>query len=59
MTSCPICDKAVAPRQENPAFPFCNARCKQIDLGRWLGEQYRVPVDPSDEDSIGDAERSS
>jgi endogenous inhibitor of DNA gyrase (YacG/DUF329 family) len=26
-----------------PAYPFCSGRCKQIDLGRWLGEDYRVP----------------
>jgi len=23
-------------------FPFCSARCRTIDLGRWLGERYRV-----------------
>jgi hypothetical protein len=33
---------------ENPAFPFCSARCKTIDLGRWLNEEYRVPVQPED-----------
>jgi endogenous inhibitor of DNA gyrase (YacG/DUF329 family) len=26
---------------EWPEFPFCSARCRLIDLGRWLGEQYR------------------
>jgi endogenous inhibitor of DNA gyrase (YacG/DUF329 family) len=26
-----------------PHFPFCSARCKLIDLGRWLGEEYRLP----------------
>jgi endogenous inhibitor of DNA gyrase (YacG/DUF329 family) len=25
-----------------PEWPFCSARCRTIDLGRWLGEQYRV-----------------
>lgn len=24
--------------------PFCSPRCRQIDLGRWLGERYAVPV---------------
>jgi endogenous inhibitor of DNA gyrase (YacG/DUF329 family) len=28
---------------EWPEFPFCSAKCKLIDLGRWLGESYRVP----------------
>ena len=29
---------------EWPDYPFCSARCRKIDLGRWLGEQYRVPA---------------
>lgn len=41
--TCPICGKPVAPREENPAFPFCSDRCKLVDLGKWLGEEYRVP----------------
>jgi endogenous inhibitor of DNA gyrase (YacG/DUF329 family) len=40
-SKCPICEKATdfhAP----PAGPFCSERCKLIDLGRWLGEDYRI-----------------
>jgi uncharacterized protein len=35
----------------DPAWrPFCCERCKLADLGRWLSEAYRAPVDtPSDE----------
>jgi endogenous inhibitor of DNA gyrase (YacG/DUF329 family) len=38
-----------------PHFPFCSARCKLIDLGRWLGEEYRLPdadepTDPASDD---------
>ncbi len=40
---CPICRKPVAPREENRAFPFCSDRCRLVDLGRWLGEEYRIP----------------
>lgn len=40
---CPICQKPVAPRTENRAFPFCSPRCRAVDLGKWLGEEYRVP----------------
>jgi endogenous inhibitor of DNA gyrase (YacG/DUF329 family) len=29
---------------EWPQFPFCSARCRTIDLGRWLGEKYRIGV---------------
>ncbi len=42
-TRCPICGKATAPREENRAFPFCSDRCRLVDLGKWLGEQYRIP----------------
>ena len=36
---CPICGKPPLPEYR----PFCSARCRQIDLGRWLGETYRIP----------------
>lgn len=41
--SCPICKKPVGSRAENPSFPFCSPRCRSVDLGKWLGEEYRVP----------------
>ncbi len=47
--ACPICHKPAQPRGENPAFPFCSKRCRMVDLGRWLGEEYRVPEGPADE----------
>ena len=43
ITLCPVCKKPVQPRGRNPAFPFCSDRCRRIDLGRWFGEEYRVP----------------
>jgi hypothetical protein len=42
--SCPVCDEPVPPRDENDAFPFCSKRCREIDLGRWLDEQYSIPM---------------
>jgi endogenous inhibitor of DNA gyrase (YacG/DUF329 family) len=37
---CPICGR---PRVH--AFrPFCSARCRDVDLGRWFGEVYAVPA---------------
>ena len=53
MSICPICGEEVTPRSANKAFPFCNARCKSIDLGKWLNEDYRVPATP-DEAGEGD-----
>ena len=37
---------------EYPEYPFCSKRCKLIDLGRWLNEDYKVaaPPDPADDE---------
>jgi hypothetical protein len=50
---CPICDKVMHGQElrEFPHFPFCSFRCKRIDLGRWLGEQYRVAPEPAEEEA--------
>jgi len=45
---CPICAKSFQPDQSE-ALPFCSPRCKQVDLGRWLGEQYNLPRAPEEE----------
>jgi endogenous inhibitor of DNA gyrase (YacG/DUF329 family) len=39
---CPICKQAVGARDVNAAFPFCSERCRLIDLGKWLGGEYRL-----------------
>jgi endogenous inhibitor of DNA gyrase (YacG/DUF329 family) len=46
---CSICERQFDPAASD-AMPFCSKRCKQIDLGRWLGERYSVPVERSEED---------
>jgi uncharacterized protein len=52
---CPICKKPVRnlddPVAPNPVFPFCSERCKLIDLGRWLGERYRIPIKQDDDEA--------
>jgi endogenous inhibitor of DNA gyrase (YacG/DUF329 family) len=59
--NCPICKKPVTPRDDpkspNPFFPFCSDRCKLIDLGRWLGGKYQIPVE-LDENDPSDVENS-
>jgi endogenous inhibitor of DNA gyrase (YacG/DUF329 family) len=35
---------------EWPEYPFCSPRCRTIDLGRWLGERYRVPAEEDEDD---------
>jgi uncharacterized protein len=43
---CPICGKPSDPRHR----PFCSARCRQIDFGRWLNGSYRFATDEAPED---------
>ncbi len=50
---CPICKAAVVPEHR----PFCSARCADVDLARWLGEDYRIPAVEQDDSVLGgDAE---
>jgi len=42
-TVCAICGKPVPPRSTNRSYPFCSDRCRLLDLGKWLGEEYRIP----------------
>lgn len=42
---CPICGKDVEFYEKKkfpPNFPFCSQRCKLIDLGKWLNEEYKI-----------------
>ena len=44
---CPTCGGPVgAPSEQNRSFPFCSARCRTIDLGKWLDERYRIADEP-------------
>ena len=38
---CPVCGKETA-FSAPPVGSFCSDRCKLIDLGKWLGEDYRI-----------------
>ncbi len=40
---CPQCGRLTT-WEGNPYRPFCSERCKLIDLGRWLSEDYRIKV---------------
>lgn len=42
---CPICGRPAGA----DTTPFCSKRCADIDLHRWLGEGYRVPVEVDDD----------
>ncbi|OYQ33719.1 DNA gyrase inhibitor YacG [Niveispirillum lacus] len=47
--ACPICGRAPALEFR----PFCSKRCADVDLNRWLGEVYRVPVEDTADDDEG------
>lgn len=48
LVSCPQCGGDSVYALTNPYRPFCSRRCKDIDLGAWADESFRVPdnVDP-------------
>ena len=48
---CPICQHLMQGQgpTEWPDYPFCSARCKLIDLGRWFDERYRVEAEDQDD----------
>jgi uncharacterized protein len=52
LKNCPICKKPSVEKFN----PFCSSRCADIDLGKWLGERYRVPTNegPEDRDQAAD-----
>lgn len=56
---CPSC-RTTVPWNGNPFRPFCSERCRTLDLGAWLTEHYRIPVEepeagePDDVTAAGD-----
>jgi endogenous inhibitor of DNA gyrase (YacG/DUF329 family) len=53
---CPIC-KNTTTWEENPWRPFCSERCKLIDLGKWVSEEYKIPVKTEEEKEEGKEEQ--
>jgi endogenous inhibitor of DNA gyrase (YacG/DUF329 family) len=43
---CPICGK---PARE-ASRPFCSARCRAVDLNRWLSKSYAIPAAEDDDE---------
>lgn len=59
MTPCPTCQKK-GDWLKGPYSPFCSERCKLVDLGKWLGEEYRIssPLTMEDLQELSDLEES-
>lgn len=45
-STCPICGRPAV----GALHPFCSRRCADVDLGRWLTGQYRVPAGANEAD---------
>ena len=50
---CPLCGKPASAEHG----PFCSQGCKSRDLLNWLGDAYRVPGPPADENAAEEAPR--
>ncbi|RVU39804.1 DNA gyrase inhibitor YacG [Hwanghaeella grinnelliae] len=50
---CAVCNRPAKPEYR----PFCSKRCADVDLNRWLSEQYRIPTEepPDGEEPPPDA----
>jgi len=42
IVKCPRCGKSVE-WEGNDWRPFCSERCKLVDLGDWITEEYNIP----------------
>jgi endogenous inhibitor of DNA gyrase (YacG/DUF329 family) len=51
LKNCPVCRKPAVEEHR----PFCSSRCANVDLGRWLGESYRVSTEEKPERDEGEA----
>lgn len=56
---CPTCKQNTLPKTNNPDFPFCSKHCKQVDLGKWFLESYRIAVTPTDDTDLSSWEQDS
>jgi hypothetical protein len=57
---CPICERWLkgGSTHDWPDFPFCSARCRLIDLGRWLDQDYAIVPEQELEEPASDDEDS-
>jgi len=60
LVACPTCGGNSLYAASNVFRPFCSERCKNMDLGAWASESFRVPSQSLPEDQVtDDAVRSS
>jgi len=50
---CAICQREVSYERKLPGlYPFCSARCKWVDFGKWLHEAYTVDRELTPDDLV-------
>ena len=55
IVTCPSCGGDSVYSVTNVYRPFCSERCKQMDLGAWASEEFRVPAEaPPEDEHYGD-----
>lgn len=47
LIKCPNCSKEVE-YEGNEFRPFCSERCKLLDFGAWVEEEYALPAEASE-----------
>jgi len=47
---CPSCGRVLEVKPPDTFRPFCSARCRSADLGKWLDGAYRIGAPVSEED---------
>jgi uncharacterized protein len=55
LVPCPTCERPAPFAPDNPWRPFCSERCRQVDLGAWASEQFRLPAATPPDDPSADA----
>lgn len=55
LVRCPGCGGQSVYAPSNRFRPFCSERCKNLDLGAWASEDFRLPEEtPTDAQVSGD-----
>ncbi|HVV16993.1 MAG TPA: DNA gyrase inhibitor YacG [Polyangia bacterium] len=52
---CPTCGRPFEPSEATqPLRPFCSARCRSADLGKWLDGGYRIATPVTEDTELDD-----
>jgi endogenous inhibitor of DNA gyrase (YacG/DUF329 family) len=57
--ACPACGGPSRYASDNAFRPFCSQRCRNLDLGAWASERYRVDASSSRQEDRTDPPEES